>query len=114
MKVGIVIVTYNSADVFALAAESLVRTRNNTKFAVAVIDNASSEEERVASRRAFDQAVGQGLFEGVFFQQDKNLGFSGGNNIGIEYFLKDPSITHICLLNSDVIATDHWLDYLVW
>ncbi|WP_434718241.1 glycosyltransferase [Paraburkholderia sp. A1BS-2L] len=113
VKVGIVIVTYNSADVFALAAESLVRTRSDTKFAVAVIDNASADAERVVSRRVFDEAVSQGVFEGVFFQQDKNLGFSGGNNIGIEHFLKDPSITHICLLNSDVIVTDHWLDYLV-
>jgi GT2 family glycosyltransferase len=113
VKIGIVIVTYNTADVFALAAESLVRTRCNTAFSIAVVDNASKQEERSATRRAFDDALARGRFEGVFFQQEENLGFSGGNNVGIEYLLKDPSITHICLLNSDVIVTDYWLDRLV-
>jgi GT2 family glycosyltransferase len=113
VKVGIVIVTYNTADVFALAVESLMRTRSNTEFVVAVIDNASVESERLGSRRTFDEAVASGRISGVYFQQDSNLGFSGGNNVGIKYLLKDPSITHICLLNSDVIVTDNWLDYLI-
>ncbi|SAK74653.1 polysaccharide pyruvyl transferase [Caballeronia pedi] len=112
VKVGIVIVTYNSAEVFALALDSLLRTASDTAFEVAVIDNASAPAQREASRRIFDDAVGRGL-PGVYFQQEKNLGFSGGNNIGMEHFLADPAITHICLLNSDVIVTDHWLDYLI-
>lgn len=36
-----------------------------------------------------------------------NLGFAGGNNIGIKLLLADPAITHIWLLNNDtVIAPD--------
>jgi GT2 family glycosyltransferase len=112
-RVGIVIVTFNSAEVFALAVESLIKTRSDTEFVVAAIDNASRPPERAAVQATFEQAVAQHGLQGQFFQQDKNLGFSGGNNIGIEYCLSDPTITHICLLNSDVIVTDHWLDYLV-
>ncbi|KVT47154.1 glycosyltransferase [Burkholderia ubonensis] len=112
-RVGIVVVTFNSAEVFALAIESLVKARSDTEFVVAAIDNASRQPERVAVKAAFDNAVAQHGLQGKFFQQEKNLGFSGGNNIGIEYCLADPTITHICLLNSDVIVTDHWLDYLV-
>ncbi|SAK71670.1 polysaccharide pyruvyl transferase [Caballeronia fortuita] len=111
-KTGIVIVTYNSAEVFALALDSLLRTACDSAFEIAVIDNASTPAQREASRRTFDDAVSRGL-SGVYFQQEKNLGFSGGNNIGIEHFLADPSVTHICLLNSDVIVTDRWLDYLI-
>lgn len=112
VKIGIVIVTYNSAEVFALALDSLLRTACDIAYEVAVIDNASAPAQRESSRRVFDDAVNRGL-PGAYFQQEKNLGFSGGNNIGIEHFLADPSITHICLLNSDVIVTDHWLDYLI-
>ncbi|WP_454874841.1 glycosyltransferase [Paraburkholderia xenovorans] len=112
-RVGIVVVTFNSAEVFALAIESLLKTRSDTEFVVAVIDNASRPAERVAVQATFDNAVAQHGLQGKFFQQDKNLGFSGGNNVGIEYCLSDPAATHICLLNSDVIVTDHWLDYLV-
>jgi GT2 family glycosyltransferase len=112
-RVGIVIVTFNSAEVFALAIESLIKTRSDTEFVVAAIDNASRPAERAAVQATFEHAVAQQGLQGKFFQQDKNLGFSGGNNIGIQYCLADPTITHICLLNSDVIVTDHWLDYLV-
>lgn len=112
-RVGIVIVTFNSAEVFALAIESLIKTRSDTEFVVAAIDNGSRPAERAAVQATFDAAVAQHGLQGKFFQQDKNLGFSGGNNVGIEYCLSDPTITHICLLNSDVIVTDHWLDYLV-
>jgi len=30
----------------------------------------------------------------------------------IKRFLEDPQITHFCLLNSDVLVTDNWLEYL--
>jgi len=48
-----------------------------------------------------------------YIEQPENLGFSGGNNVGIKAFMADINITHVCLLNSDVIVTDHWLDRLI-
>ncbi len=32
-----------------------------------------------------------------------NLGFAGGNNLGIAHLLQDPAITHIWLLNNDTV-----------
>jgi glycosyltransferase involved in cell wall biosynthesis len=42
-----------------------------------------------------------------------NRGFSGGNNVGIRAVLADPAVTHVCLLNSDVIVPHRWLDDLL-
>lgn len=33
-----------------------------------------------------------------------NLGFAGGNNVGIRHALKNPSITHFWLLNNDTVV----------
>jgi hypothetical protein len=40
-------------------------------------------------------------------ESETNLGFAGGNNIGLKYLMQDPLIEHFWLLNNDtVIATD--------
>lgn len=40
-------------------------------------------------------------------ESETNLGFAGGNNIGLKYLMNDPSIDHFWLLNNDtVIAND--------
>ncbi|TPE58586.1 glycosyltransferase family 2 protein [Sandaracinobacter neustonicus] len=35
---------------------------------------------------------------------DSNLGFAGGNNLGIRYLLKDPNIEAVWLLNNDTVV----------
>ncbi|WP_027187152.1 glycosyltransferase [Desulfovibrio cuneatus] len=110
--VGIVIVSYNSADAVMLTLSSIVAAQTEIKFHVALIDNASSGHERNAIKTAFDHFANNNP-EWSYFQQETNLGFSGGNNIGISFFLENPSVTHICLLNADTIVTDQWLDRLI-
>lgn len=39
----------------------------------------------------------------------KNRGFAATVNRGIRAAMQDPNITHVCVLNSDVIVTPHWL-----
>jgi GT2 family glycosyltransferase len=36
----------------------------------------------------------------------RNLGFSGGNNLGLDFLAKDPSITHFLLLNNDATVAE--------
>jgi GT2 family glycosyltransferase len=112
-SVGIVIVTYNSSAAVGLTLDSLIRAKTEIFFNVIVIDNASSASERVSIRSDFDRNCALHTGEWFFQQSEKNLGFSGANNIGIQYFLEQEYITHICLLNSDVIVTDYWLDRLI-
>ena len=112
-KVGIVIVSYNASLAVRVTLASLRQAKNATGYTVILVDNASEDLEREKIRGAFDRHV---LEEGLswrYVQQVKNLGFSGGNNVGIRSFLEDEEISHICLLNSDVVVTDYWLDRLI-
>lgn len=113
-KVGIVIINFNSMNYLGVTMESILAAKTNVPYAVGVIDNGSSEEERKACEQLVDKLSKENPnLEIKFFDAGKNLGFSGGNNVVIRHFMEQPEITHICLLNSDVIVTDNWLDYML-
>ena len=110
-KVGVVILNYNGSDYLAYTLDSLRRAKNDCGFAVGVIDNGSAPEDADAAERLTEELFASGV-EGFFIRSEENLGFSGGNNAVIRRFMEDKEITHVCMLNSDVVVTDHWLDYL--
>ena len=112
-KVGIVLVSYNASTAVRTTLASLRAAANATDYELVLVDNASREEERVRIRRAFERHVADQDLPWTMVQEAENLGFSGGNNVGIRRLLADASITHVCLLNSDVIVTTGWLDRLV-
>ena len=113
-KVGIIIINYNSASCLAIAMESLMNVSTRVPFSVGIIDNGSVDEEKNACKKLVqDMQSKYPQQELKLFDAGKNLGFSGGNNVVIKYFLEREDITHICLLNSDVIVTDFWLEYLL-
>lgn len=111
--VGIVIVSYNASLAVRITLASLRQSKNRTPYKMILVDNASKEEERTIIKQAFDKHTAEESLPWEYIQVKKNLGFSGGNNVGIRKFMKDPSISYICLLNSDVIVPDFWLDRLV-
>jgi glycosyltransferase involved in cell wall biosynthesis/GT2 family glycosyltransferase len=113
MKVGIVIVSHNAATAVRATLASLRAARVDVPYALVLVDNASTLSERNAIESAFNRHSALASTSWLFIPQDRNLGFSGGNNVGIRHFLAQDDITHICLLNADVILTDHWLDRLV-
>ena len=112
-KVGIVVVSYNASLAVRATLASLRQAKNTTAYTVILVDNASEELEREKIRRAFERHVTEEGLSWRYIQQAKNLGFSGGNNVGVRMFLEEADISHICLLNSDVIVTDYWLDRLI-
>jgi len=113
-KVGIVILNFNSTDFLKVTLKSVLLAKGNTSYAVGVIDNGSEKNERDACESYVRQlATENPNVEIRFFDEGRNLGFSGGNNVVIKAFLEQKDITHLCLLNSDVIVTDFWLDYLL-
>ncbi len=112
-RVGIVILTFNRADVVIPCLRSLVQAKTDINFEVFILDNDSKRDEYELIKKEFDLLKDKNRLHGVLERSDYNTGFPKGNNIGIKYFLNRPDITHLCLLNSDVIVTDYWLDYLV-
>lgn len=111
--VGVVIVSYNASEAVRITLASLRCAHNDTPYKVILVDNASQETERAKIRAAMHAHIEEMGDAWRYIEQAKNLGFSGGNNVGIKAFLDDAEITHIVLLNSDVIVTDHWLDRLM-
>lgn len=112
-KVGIVIVSYNASLAVRVTLASIKQAKNNVSYQLLLIDNASESKEYNQISAAFTKHTQEADLPWRILSLKKNKGFSGGNNVGITEFLNDPSITHICLLNSDVIVSDFWLDNLV-
>jgi glycosyltransferase involved in cell wall biosynthesis/GT2 family glycosyltransferase len=112
MKTGIVILNYNSSDILRSTLESLYKAVCVQEFNVGIIDNGSNEIEVEKFKKVCADYIDLKL-QGFYILSEKNLGFSGGNNVIIKKFMENPEITHICLLNSDVIVTSHWLDRLI-
>ncbi|MEJ5023702.1 glycosyltransferase [Brucella anthropi] len=112
-KTGIVIVSYNASDAIIATLASVRRAHNESSIKLILVDNASTPEERSRIRTAISVHIEEIGNDWRYIEQPENLGFSGGNNIGIREFLADDTITHICLLNGDVIVTDHWLDRML-
>ncbi|MBA7532005.1 hypothetical protein ES705_24231 [subsurface metagenome] len=48
----------------------------------------------------------------IFIQADENLGFAGGNNIGIKYTLCNKNIDYLLLLNNDIVVDKNFLSSL--
>src|SRR3569623_1182168 len=111
-KVGIGIVSHNASMAGRITLASLRQATNHTAYKLLLIDNASHDLEREKIRQAMETHIAEGV-PWRFIQQEKNLGLSGGNNVGIRIFQDDDEISHVCLLNSDVIVTDFWLDRLI-
>lgn len=113
-RVGVIMVVYNRSDVTNLALDSISRARNqHASCKVFLVDNASRPAEFERIERLFQYLLNQGRIDGEFIKNASNLGYAAGNNQGIRSALNDPALTHLCLLNNDVIVTDGWLDRLV-
>lgn len=113
-KVAIVIVSFNKSHLTNLCLHSIFVSKVRNPFKVIIVDNNSTQRER-------DKLVEFIKFLGFKYPKQsidlilssENLGFSGGNNLGISKALLDSDVKYLCLLNNDTIVSDYWLDRLV-
>ena len=89
-KIAVIILNYKVSDLTIKAAQSVIRS-SYENCRVYVVDNNSGDqiEEKVKSYK-----------EITFIQTGDNLGYTGGNNIGVKQALKDGA-DWIFLLNPD-------------
>lgn len=91
--VGVVTVTYNSADVIEPFLDSLlVQTYEN--FIVYIVDNQSSDSTLTLIEKSNDNRI-------KVLKLENNIGFAAGTNRGIVAAFSD-GCDHILLLNNDV------------
>ncbi len=94
-SLAIIIVNWNSFNVTTNCLESL-RLLEYSNFEVIVVDNGSNDDSVAQIKSDFPEVT--------ILQNGENLGFTGGNNTGIEYAL-DLGMDLIMLLNNDTIVT---------
>ena len=103
MQVDVVLLNWNSGA-FTIHCINSLRAGTKIPERIVVVDNASTDNSADTISRQFPEVK--------LIRNDKNLGFTGGNNIGIRIFLKE-RIDYIWLLNNDTEVDRHCLEYLL-
>ena len=96
----IIIVNYRAARMTAEAVESLRECPEFAEATVVIVDNGSGDGSLEALRRDCADCV--------ILDAGANLGFSGGNNIGIRYALSHGA-KWILLLNNDTLVRSDFI-----
>ena len=104
--VSIVILNWNGRDVLNMTLQSIKEHTIYAKAHLIVVDNGSVDGSVEMVRKNFPNVE--------VIEIGQNLGFSKGNNVGIQYTLEEHTPDYVLLLNNDIeIETDGWLDTLV-
>ncbi len=98
--VSIIIINYNTYKLTSACIRSVIETTKIVKYEIILIDNASSECDPQVFRDEFPEIK--------VISNASNLGFSKGNNIGIQ----EATGEFILLLNSDTILIDDSISIL--
>ena len=91
MRLGIVVLNWNGKDVTPRCLDSIYRS-TYLPDTVVVVDNASSDGSKDVIRKRFPQVV--------LIENDSNLGFAEGCNIGIRHLL-ERGFDLVLILNND-------------
>ena len=105
-KVDIIILNYNGYKDTIECIKSLQDiTYNNID--IIIIDNNSTDNSEYEIKKFISKSNNI-----QYIQSGKNIGFSGGNNIGIKLSLEKKS-DYICLLNNDTVVEPDFLEPLI-
>ena len=98
-KAGIIILNYNGYEDTINCVKSLSVIRYPSL--IIVIDNCSSNNDYYKLKENLPAEV-------VLLRTDKNLGYAGGNNVGLKYAVKE-GCSFLCILNNDTIVEEDFL-----
>jgi GT2 family glycosyltransferase len=102
-RVTVVIVVWNGRD-DTLECLASFRADEYSNREIVVVDNGSSDDSVAAIRAGFPEVV--------ILQTGKNLGFTGGNNVGIRYAIENGA-DYVYLINNDTLVESDALKKLV-
>jgi GT2 family glycosyltransferase len=102
-SVHIVVLNYNGYEDTISCVDSLLKIQYEN-YKIIVVDNASTNDH---------SALQQNLpSEIILLQSGKNLGYAGGNNVGIRWALENDA-DYVCVLNNDTEVDPAFLKQLV-
>lgn len=98
---SVVVVTYNTKELTIKCLEAIYKSKCGFKFETILVDNASSDGTVEEVKKLFKQVK--------VVVSEKNLGFAGGNNLGLGV----AGGKYCLLLNSDAFVKEGALERLV-
>jgi GT2 family glycosyltransferase len=108
MKIGVVILNYNSfQDTIELVRKLQFQTVAS-KLEIVIIDNSSpnrSFEKLIPLKREFDNVT--------VLQTGENLGYAKGNNFGLNFLDENVKPEYVVILNNDIIIPIDCIEKLV-
>lgn len=105
--ISIIIVNYNTPDETKDCLRSLVDLETwGFEYKIIVVDNGSKEPLKFSSKYLKNNPQIE------LINSASNLGFTGGNNLGIKYAANSYDSDYFLLLNSDAIVTKDFLKEL--
>ena len=111
-KVSIIWLNYNSSKIMPLVLESLKSILSLDypldKIELIVVDNCSNDDSFERIKEFLEKRNG---LKKKIIRLNKNLGFTGGNNIGFK--VRDKESKYVLLLNNDAIIFQNGLKSLV-
>jgi GT2 family glycosyltransferase len=106
----IIWLNYNSMRFISIAKKSLRSIyRSNIPLELIVVDNASTDGSFEEITRYLDK-LKERDFNIKIIRLNKNLGFTGGNNIG--YLKSDPKTKYIIFINNDLVLYEDSLEHI--
>ena len=98
--VSVVVLNYNAGKLLENCIDSLKKS-SHTNLEIIVVDNISSDSSQKKCKEKFPDIK--------LIQNNKNLGYCGGNNVGI----KDAKGEFIVILNPDTIVQPNCINELI-
>jgi len=95
--ISIIVLNYNAGELLLNCINSLKKSTYQN-IEILVVDNISSDGSHTKCKKQFPDIK--------LIQNRKNLGYCGGNNVGI----KEAKGEFIVILNPDTIVEENWLD----
>lgn len=103
LKVSTILLNWDGYNDTFECLNSLQKVKNKN-FEIILVDNGSDNDDYIKLKNAFPNIQ--------VIRSEINLGFSGGNNLGIKYALEKDS-DFILLLNNDTVVEPDFINYLL-
>src|ERR1041384_5653741 len=103
-RIGIIIVHPNGSYDHTYRCLETLRSMSYSNKEIIVVDNGSKDDSSARLKHEFPSVF--------WIRSESNVGFAGGNNIGIEYTIKN-NCRHILLLNNDTLVTPSFIEPLI-
>ena len=103
LSIAVILVNWKKYNLTSKCIDSLKKS-NYKNFKIILVDNEYSEKSLIDLRNKHKELI--------VFKEKNNLGFAGGNNIGIRYALEN-DYDYIMLLNNDTEVKENFILPLV-